>query len=242
MNRPAALTELEFIKKECPKLGLGLHLVITTGKPVLPPEAIPSLVRPDGSFYKLDGLVKNIDRINLDQVSAEWHAQVELFEKVTGKLPDHLDSHHHASYLTPALLEEMLLLAEDINCPVRLPFSPKDPQSRGFMPEKLAGQDFGDLTAILGKYAPKTPEYFFDNFYDRGASVEKLLSNFSFIETSKITDTFELMCHPAVVDEDLMLASAYNTGRGRELDILTSPGLKEELSRRGIELITFGDL
>jgi predicted glycoside hydrolase/deacetylase ChbG (UPF0249 family) len=50
------------------------------------------------------------------------------------------------------------------------------------------------------------------------------------------------MCHPAIVDDDLMQATAYNTGRGHELEILTTPGLKEELSRRRIELITFGDL
>jgi len=70
MNRPAALTELDLIKNECSRLGLGLHLVITTGNPVLPTSSIPTLVRPDGSFYKVAGFVDAIDRINVDQVSA----------------------------------------------------------------------------------------------------------------------------------------------------------------------------
>ena len=242
MNRPAARSELEYIKKECPGLGVGLHLVITTGNPVLPPSSIPTLVRPDGSFFKLDGLLDAIDRVDVDQVSAEWCAQVELFEKITGQLPDHLDSHHHASYFTPALLEEMLLLAEDVNCPVRLPFNTTDPQSRRFLPDKLAGQSFDDLTALIDKFSPVRPQTFFDCFYGENATRNTLMDIFNRIEAAEDAETFEIMCHPAIVDDDLMQASAYNTGRGNELEILTGPGLKEELSRRGIELITFGDL
>lgn len=242
INRPAARTELEYIKSECPGLGVGLHLVITTGNPVLPPSAVSTLVRPDGSFHKLDGLLEAIDRIDIDQVSAEWYAQVELFEKVTGQLPDHLDSHHHASYFTPALLEEMLLLAEDVNCPIRSPFNKEGDQARSFLPEKLAGQSIDDLTALIDKFSPIRPKIFFDNFYGENATRITLMEIFNRIETADDAETFEIMCHPAVVDDDLMQASAYNTGRGNELEILTGPGLREELSRRGIQLITFGDL
>lgn len=242
INRPAARTELEYIKTECPGLGVGLHLVITTGNPVLKPSAIPTLVRSDGSFHKLDSLLDVFDRVDVDQVSAEWYAQVELFEKVTGQLPDHLDSHHHASYFTPALLEEMLLLAEDVNCPVRLPFDTKDPESRRFLPDKLAGQSFDELTALIDKFSPLRPQTFFDCFYGENATRNTLMDIFNRIEAAEDSETFEIMCHPANVDDDLMQASAYNTGRGNELNILTGAGLREELSRRGIELITFGDL
>ncbi len=242
INRPAARTELAHINTECPGLGVGLHLVITTGKPVLPLSAVSTLVRPDGSFHKLDGLLDAMDRIDVNQVSAEWYAQVELFEKINGQPPDHLDSHHHASYFTPALLEEMLLLAEDINCPIRSPFKKEEDQSRSFLPDKLAGQSIADLTTLLDKFSPVRPHIFFDCFYGENATHNTLIDIFNRIETSEDAETFEIMCHPAVVDDDLMQASAYNTGRGHELEILTTPGLKEELTRRGIELITFRDL
>lgn len=241
MNRPAALTELGCLKDLCPKLGLGMHLVFTTGNPVLPASAIPTLVRPDGSFFKLDGLLGAIDRIKINEVRAEWHAQLELFEKTTGRLPDHLDSHHHASFFTPDLLEEMLLLAEEINCPIRTPFNIGEPASRSFLPEKLAGQSFDDLVTLLDKFSPVRPQHFFDNFYGESASTQTLMDNFNQIDSSE-EETFEIMCHPSIVDDDLMQASEYNTGRGHELDILTTPGLREELTRRGIELITFADL
>jgi predicted glycoside hydrolase/deacetylase ChbG (UPF0249 family) len=241
MNRPAALTELECLKSECPKLGLGLHLVITTGNPVLPPSSIPTLVRQDGSFFKLDGFLEALDQIKINEVRAEWHAQVDLFEKISGHLPDHLDSHHHVTHFTPALLEETLLLAEEIGCPIRMPFNIGEPESRSFLPEMLAGQSLDEMAAMMDTFAPVRPQYFFDNFYGDDASRQTLLDDFDRIQASG-KETFEIMCHPAMVDDDLMQASAYNTGRGNELEVLTTPGLREELSRRGIELITFGDL
>ena len=36
--------------KTMPNLGVGLHLVLVEGKPVLPPQQIPNLVGPDGNF------------------------------------------------------------------------------------------------------------------------------------------------------------------------------------------------
>jgi chitin disaccharide deacetylase len=241
MNRPAALTDLEYIKQECPKLGLGLHLVITTGMPVLPASSIPSLVRQDGSFYKLDGFLGAIGRLKISEVRAEWHAQVELFGKITGHMPDHLDSHHHSSYFTPALLEEMLKLAQEVNCPVRRPFNAGEPEAHGFLPEELDAGSLGSLAALLEQYNPSQPQYFFDCFYGESATRATLMDVFYRINQSPL-ETFELMCHPALVDADLMEATAYNTGRGLELDILTTPGLRDELSRLGIDLITFGDL
>ncbi len=40
-------------RKETPDLALGLHVVVAGKalKPVLPPDQIPTLVRPDGLFY-----------------------------------------------------------------------------------------------------------------------------------------------------------------------------------------------
>src|SRR5271170_3251034 len=36
--------------RRLPRLGVGLHLVLVDGTPVLPPEQIPELVGPDGKF------------------------------------------------------------------------------------------------------------------------------------------------------------------------------------------------
>ncbi len=122
MNRPNAVQALPLAIQTCPNLGIGLHLVLTSGRPLLSPEKISSLVQPDGSFFSQAGLIEWLEQIDLDEVRAEWHAQLELFIRVAGRLPDHLDSHHHASYFTPGLFERMLVLAEECHCPIRKPF------------------------------------------------------------------------------------------------------------------------
>src|SRR5918999_6510924 len=44
----------------CPDLGLGLHLTLTAGRPLLPPAAVPTLVDPDGQFYVLGSLLARL--------------------------------------------------------------------------------------------------------------------------------------------------------------------------------------
>ena len=138
MNRPSAPVELEQAAAICPNLGIGVHLVLTAGNPLLPPEKITTLVREDGSFLRQDDLVRKITQVNLEQVSAEWHAQVEKYLKVTGHAPDHLDSHHHSSYFTPGLFERMLRLAEEIDCPIRKPFGDNSADAADYLPVELA--------------------------------------------------------------------------------------------------------
>src|SRR4051812_23438708 len=37
--------------RRLPELGVGLHLVLVEGRPILPPERVPALVGPDGQFH-----------------------------------------------------------------------------------------------------------------------------------------------------------------------------------------------
>jgi len=50
------------------------------------------------------------------------------------------------------------------------------------------------------------------------------------------------MCHPAVVDVELMAVSDYNAKRGEELEILTSEKVKAAIRDAGITLTTFRDI
>jgi len=134
MNRPASILELPKAQSLCPNLGLGVHLTLTTGQPLLPPGQIPSLVDENGNFYHSDPFIARLNQINPDQALAEWRAQVELFTRVTGRKPDHLDSHHHSSYFTPALFERMLILASELGCPIRKPFGADSASSADYLP------------------------------------------------------------------------------------------------------------
>ncbi len=243
MNWPDAVAELPNALIECPNLGLGIHLVLTSGKPLLPPEEVPSLVDEHGYFRRPDPFAANLAKLNLSEVEAEWRAQLSLFKQTTGLNPDHLDSHHHVSYVSPALFECMLRLADEMNCPIRTPFADataEHPYDYLWTPDPM--NDYAQIEELLRQYSPKRPQVFWSNFYDEGATLPHLLDFIERIAEDDEHESFELMCHPAIPDEFLRQVSDYNDKRGEELDILTNPHCKTLLFEKNINLISFGNM
>jgi chitin disaccharide deacetylase len=54
--------------------------------------------------------------------------------------------------------------------------------------------------------------------------------------------TTELMCHPAVVDDELRRSSGYAEMRAKELELLTHREVRQAVQAMGIKLIHFGEL
>jgi chitin disaccharide deacetylase len=77
------------LAKENPGLGVGIHLVLTCGKPIC--RDVPSLINDHGEFHRLADLEK-IARI--DEVERELTSQFERFLSFRIQ-PTHIDSHHH---------------------------------------------------------------------------------------------------------------------------------------------------
>ncbi len=55
-------------------------------------------------------------------------------------------------------------------------------------------------------------------------------------------DLVEVMCHPAEADQALILKSGYALQRELELQVLTSPILKEQLAHHGITVTDYSEL
>src|SRR3954454_23441888 len=51
VNTPGAAAALAAARAAAPALGLGLHVNLSFGRPVLSPGAVPSLVGGDGAFF-----------------------------------------------------------------------------------------------------------------------------------------------------------------------------------------------
>lgn len=75
--------------------GIGLHLQLTDGKPLLPISKIRTLVGEDGRFPRGRKGIANTDP---DEVRLEWKAQLDLLQSL-GVRPTHIDSHHHVHML-----------------------------------------------------------------------------------------------------------------------------------------------
>ncbi|HUO97694.1 MAG TPA: hopanoid biosynthesis-associated protein HpnK [Rhizomicrobium sp.] len=92
-----------------PKLGVGLHLVLVEGRPVLPPSQIPALVQKDGTFRE-DMVRVSIEMALLPavkrQLADEIEAQFEAFA-ATGLKLDHVNAHKHF-HLHPTIAKLMI--------------------------------------------------------------------------------------------------------------------------------------
>src|SRR5262245_12244550 len=73
------------------RLGLGLHVNLSFGRPVLPSDAVPSLVDGDGRFLSGSRLLAAMKHFRADEVQREVAAQFSRFVQLVGRPPDHLD-------------------------------------------------------------------------------------------------------------------------------------------------------
>ena len=229
MTYPYALAEIELARQTCPALGLGVHLCITGGRPVAPPQAIPSLVKTDGSFYTVGDLSAVVPEMEPAELRIELRAQIERFLECGAPL-DHLDSHHHVTYQSVPFFQVMLDLAREYNVPIRYPMG-DDPAAitarlglPGDQAERLVAESQADVP---------TPDRFLDTFYDETATLESLLATLDTLPEG-IT---ELMCHPGYVDG--ALDGDYFAPREREVSILSHPAVRARIDERGIKLVTF---
>lgn len=127
------------LAKDTPSLKVGVHLVLTWGKPIL--EDVPSLVDEVGNFKKQIFVYGNPFAISLDDLEREWTAQIEkcLDADIT---PSHLDSHHHVHGIKE-FYPVIKKLSEKYGLPVR-----------------NAGAHFTDICTLT--------DVFFDDFYGDG--------------------------------------------------------------------------
>jgi len=197
-----------------PGLGIGLHVALTGGVPALPRERVATLVDKAGLLPpKPDGLGGASPREVLD----EARAQLARFRTIMKRDPTHFDSHHHSHREVPAVLEALVTLGRETGRPVR-----------------AASPAVGER---LRREGIPTTDRFVEDFFDRDVTLEVLLGI-----VQAVQGTTELMCHPAVVDEELRATSGYAEPRTRELEVLTDRRVREAIDRAGVQLIHFGQL
>ena len=108
------------LKKELPNLGVGVHLTLTCGKPLL--KNVDSLM--DVDRFKHLSYYKQPFEVDGDQLYQEWNTQIQKVYRA-GIIPTHLDSHHHTH--TFGMNQEVVIaLAKKYDLPVRGNFERKE--------------------------------------------------------------------------------------------------------------------
>ena len=242
INMPDAARAIQNVKTKIPSLGMGLHINLTEGRPIASPDDVPSLISSSGEFLSRDAFMAALPHIDAEQANREIRAQAERFTALVGAHPDHLDSHHHATYLTPTVFEPMLAIATEYGIPIRnaIPRN-RDTALELLMTDGARTKAEAWLDTVLRMTAAArvaAPDHFLIDFFGEQATLGDLLNLLLELEPGST----ELMCHPALMDDMLATSSGYTTQRQVELRALTHPSVQELVESEGIELITFGDL
>lgn len=232
VNMPSAVNAIKLAQESAPNLGLGLHFVLSFGKPVSAPADVPSLVTSDGNFVSTySQLIEKMLSFSADDLERELTAQFERFRQLAGHLPDHLDSHHRAAYMHPAAFDVMLNFAQEYNLPIRK----HDEVIENF---GLDSDTVAQLKATLAKYNPprtcdNTADFTFD--FESRSRIERLKTGLRTIQEGYT----ELVVHVGYVEN---LDEDYSFQREQELTAVTDEGVKQVLIDENIQLCNFGDL
>jgi chitin disaccharide deacetylase len=202
VGAPAATDAVERARR-LSSLGVGLHLTLVDGCPVLPPQEIPDLVGPDGRFSRDPvrfGVALFFSTKVKRQVDAEIEAQFERFG-ATGLPLDHVNGHQHF-HMHPVVTHAIARIAPRFGSPpVRIPLEPFRNSWRAAADRPLqrlaswlfyAAQTRGMRRRLAAAGLPLNDHIFGLN--DSGAMGERRLLQLLEHLPDGVT---ELYCHPA---------------------------------------------
>lgn len=245
-NTPGFEKAVEMAKAN-PSLGVGVHLNIVRGLPLLEPKEIPSLVRRNGYFHGsvypiFSGLLR--EKISIEEVEKEWRTQIER-ALGAGLSITHLDSEKHIHTFPPLFRLTLKLAAEYGICRVRY----INERGLTWPPGQMLKAWLVAVWCSRGKpYLEGLGIKAVDHFYglcQAGQVTEKWLKK---ILKKLRPGSTEIMTHPGFLTEELLqlekiLGSYYiNRRREAELEALISPELKPLVKELDIKLINYREL
>jgi predicted glycoside hydrolase/deacetylase ChbG (UPF0249 family) len=253
-NMPAAEYAAARLAK-VPRLGVGAHLNICAGRPLLSPKEIPSLVGANGRFHTAAVMIHKLWTWGAAgrEIEAEFRAQIRWM-KDRGVVPTHADSHRHM-HIYPAAVAPFrrALAAEGISCARALRASVW-PRGRLLDRESIGGPHEGPLVRRLSVQAYRGALQWIVfrkldmpdgrvSFLSRDRhDLSVLGERWKAAIENLPAGTFELACHPGLFERGFSEADAIRTQREEELRWLTNRDLCEAVDRSGVRLITYRDL
>jgi hopanoid biosynthesis associated protein HpnK len=248
MVNGAAFAEAVELARATPTLSVGLHLMLVQGRAALPAEQIPLLAGHDGLFGNAPiaaGFRYFFTPGVRAQLRREIIAQVEKF-LATGLPLSHVDG-HVTIHMHPVVLDILVDLCDRYGIrAVRLPREPLGPalryERRHLVRKLFEGFVFHTLSRWalprLHRAGLRHPDRMFGLHQTGRVSEDYLLS----VVAALPPGVNELYCHPAVLDDEARRWRPADYASEQELAALTSPRVREAITRAGVELMTYRDL
>jgi chitin disaccharide deacetylase len=235
-----------------PALGVGVHLNLSDGPPVASPDSVPSILNEHGQFAGgPESFLLRIARRNLrlKEVELEWESQI-LKIVHAGIHPSHLDGHKHV-HMLPGLFEIALRLAKRHGIgavrisheasTLRTALSSGEKQNLPIVMKqgvqarvlKLLARDARAMAETAGIATT-------DHFCGIAQTGELNLDGMKRLLQSSHEGTTEMMCHPGFMDAELENSpTRLQDSRALEVEIFTSPDIRNLVASQGIRLIDY---
>ena len=232
----ASFEEAVALARENPGLGVGLHLALSHGRAVLPPEIIPGLVNSAGEFSdkpEWTGFRYFANKSLRYQLRKEIRAQLEKFRS-TGLPLDHVNGHLHF-HMHPVVFDILMELVPEFEIK-RMRLTRESLQidnrisqgnhfyrySHAFIYDRLSKRSHPGLKASAIRHTQHV---------------------FGLLQNARVDEAYILRLIPLLPEGDSELYSHPSMDDFKhELDGLLSAKVRAELASRGIQLIRYQDI
>jgi len=255
MANGQAFAQAVSLAQSTPRLGVGCHVVLVDGAPLLPRTQVHSLLdrsgNHDGDLRFREGISKFgalalLGRLAADEIEAEATAQIRKLQ-ACGISVTHLDSHKH-THLFPRVLRPLLRAAK--SCGIRAIRNPF---------ERIQGSQLAASPSLWRRWTEVGVLRSFARQFREAvqqAGIATPDGTLAIVATGALNDrllrlmvenlpegTWELVCHPGYNDADLQgIRTRLRQSREQELRILTAQSTRDLLAANGVEIVSFRDL
>ena len=232
------------IAKSLPELGVGIHLTLSDGNPILPPEEIPSLVTPQGTFHENHAVFLGLclhRKINFAEVRAELAAQIEKVQR-TGLKITHVDSHqhlHHWIQVSNIVLDLAQRAGIDA---IRISDAKVFEGNYDAMGQIIGRFGLSALAKMTARQAHKR-NFRTPNHFEGIVAGESITESFMTRIIKHLPEgTTEVMLHPGTANVVLEDFCKWSHDFEAELDAVTSPKVLALLEEKNIAAVNFSAL
>jgi hopanoid biosynthesis associated protein HpnK len=255
MANGQAFNDAVLLAKSHSRLGVGCHIVLVDGTPLVQNSSSHSLIDSGtstvGNPRFTEGIGKFaalalLGRLAPDEIEAEAKAQIGKLQ-ASGIAVTHLDSHKH-THMFPQVLKPLLRAARACGVKaIRNPF------------EHIRGAQLAASPSLWRRWAEvgllgSMARQFRDAVREAGILTPD--GTIAIVATGSLDErllhrmvehlpdgVWELVCHPGYNDADLQnIHTRLRASREQELRILTSAATRELLAAKEIEIISYREL
>jgi predicted glycoside hydrolase/deacetylase ChbG (UPF0249 family) len=219
----------------CPALDVGVHLTLVEGRPICPPDRVPSLVTTDGRLmngYRRFVARYVLGRVAVADVELELRTQIERVMEA-GLALCHLNGHQHLHVL-PRIFDVVVRLAGAYGIPYvrilddRVPADVPLGRRAAVAGLSRLGRRARSRAAAHGLRTNRATIGVAGAGHLDTARLIRLLG--------RVDDLTELVAHPGMDDSSIGQSYGWHYDWDAETAALSAPEVREALAREGIAL------